>query len=251
MKYNINEVIDNIVNKMKEKQVSIKSETELENSDEPSIYYMLHIDNLDSILKKGFLSHNLAHKLANIKDISNIDVNNRRGDVKFNDGRSLHDYVPFYFNPRNAMLYSTQSRFSDNIIILELNIRPLLKYIYKERNNEFLFSDGNASREDTSFYDAIEDLLDDGLFNFSDIYQTHWYNDTYVKSKMMSEVLIYNNIPINFISYIHAQTKEIADDVIQILKNELRGKDECIFNLKKIWYGRGYRTVFFGTELVV
>ena len=129
MKYNINEVIDNIVNKMKEKQVSIKSETELENSDEPSIYYMLHIDNLDSILKKGFLSHNLAHKLANIKDISNIDVNNRRGDVKFNDGRSLHDYVPFYFNPRNAMLYSTQSRFSDNIIILELNIRPLLKYI--------------------------------------------------------------------------------------------------------------------------
>lgn len=80
------------------------------------IFHMTHIENLQSIFEHGLLPHNNLYKK---QDISNIEVNCRRRRLDPIYKRSLHDYVPFYFNPRNAMLYSVQSKYKDEIVILK------------------------------------------------------------------------------------------------------------------------------------
>lgn len=252
MEDNIDEIIDKVISEIKRYYSIIKSKVELEISDEPSIYYILHVKNLHSILDKGILSHRLSHELNScyVKDISNVDVNSRRSQIKILN-RSLHDYVPFYFNPRNAMLYSAQSRYSDNIIILELNIRPILKYVFRKGNNHFLCTNGNASRNDTSFCDEIIDLLNNEFIDFSNVFKKNWYNDERIKSDMMSEILIYHDVPIEFISYVHTQTEEVAEEVIRVLGNAKNLEERILNKNFTTLYGRGDRTVFFDTSLVI
>lgn len=62
------------------------------------LYHMTHIDNLESIFKYGLLSHNEAHRRGLVKvDISMQAAQEWR--------KKVHNYVPFYFSPRNTMLY--------------------------------------------------------------------------------------------------------------------------------------------------
>ena len=70
------------------------------------LYHLTHKDNLENILRYGLQSHNLAHQNNLIKkDISNKDVNKRRQKRDPIYKKSIHDYVPLYFNPRNPMMY--------------------------------------------------------------------------------------------------------------------------------------------------
>lgn len=242
----INDIVDNICNQIKEHYFSIKTKVALKKSQEPSIYHMVHINNLKSILENGLFSNNIIYKLKNkeIKDISNKEVNQRREITEPIYKRSIHDYVPFYFNPRNAMLYSTQSKFSDNIIILEFNINKLFKYIFTNRSNSALFTNGNASKKGTYFTGNPLVLFNEKFINFSDVFKLSWWGDDYIKSTMMSEVLIHNNVPIDFISFIHTQTEEMAIQVVDLLKNQ---------NRKGIgvWRGRGEGSCFFATQLII
>jgi hypothetical protein len=66
------------------------------------IYHMTHKDNLESILENGLFSHNNDFVTNRI---DNPDVNNRRNFFEPIYNKNVQDYVPFYFNPRNAMLY--------------------------------------------------------------------------------------------------------------------------------------------------
>lgn len=242
----INEVVDNICNKIKNYYFSIKTKKELEKSQEPSIYHMVHINNLKSILENGLLSNHIIYNLKDkeITDISNKEVNKRREITEPIYKKSIHDYVPFYFNPRNAMLYSTQSRFSDNIIILELNINKLFKYLFINGSNPILFTNGNASKDGTYFTNNPFELFNEEFINFSDVFKLSWGGSDYIKSTMMSEILIHDNVPVDFISFIHTQTQEMAIQVINLLE---RQNNEHI----DIWYGRGKGTCFFGTQLII
>jgi len=68
------------------------------------LYHMTDLNNLASVLKHGLLSHNEAHKRGLVsRDISNEEVNHRRGRKLIN-GILLHDYVNFYFQPKNPVL---------------------------------------------------------------------------------------------------------------------------------------------------
>ena len=68
---------------------------------------MTHINNLDSIIRNGLYPHNNTYKKT---DISNVDVNDRRVRLEPIYHKQIHSYVPFYFNPRNAMLYRNQKK---------------------------------------------------------------------------------------------------------------------------------------------
>jgi hypothetical protein len=61
---------------------------------------MTAISNLPFILQHGLLSHNEAHRLGLVTDISDPTVQYLRGNHIINNIK-LHDYVPFYFSPRN------------------------------------------------------------------------------------------------------------------------------------------------------
>jgi hypothetical protein len=97
-----------------------------------SLDHMTHIDNLDTIFRYGLQAHNNPYKK---QDISNKEVNSRREYREYIYGRKIHEYVPFYFNPRNAMMY--KNRYED-IIVLAFDKKLLTL-------DGTLFTDKNAS----------------------------------------------------------------------------------------------------------
>ena len=92
-------------------------------SDLTTVDHMTHIDNLAGILANGLLAHNNDHQQV---DISNQAVNSRRSKPEPVYNKSIHDYVPFYFNSKNAMLYRNQKHFTHGLIILGFNKNILI-----------------------------------------------------------------------------------------------------------------------------
>ena len=84
------------------------------------IFHMTDYNNLKNILLHGLHNHYNTYKQV---DISNQEVNARREKVECIYGHKIHDYVPFYFNPRNAMLY--KNRNNARVIILGFDVRVI------------------------------------------------------------------------------------------------------------------------------
>jgi len=71
------------------------------------VYHMTHLENLESILQNELLSTNEKTRLGiKHKNIANHGIQNRRAAMNVTCGPrgTVHDYVPFYFCPREPML---------------------------------------------------------------------------------------------------------------------------------------------------
>jgi len=115
-----------------------------------TLYYMVHVDNIASIQTYGILPRNRAMKLEHLgRDIADADVIHRRG-LKRPFGRSLHDYVPLYFNPKNPML-SRRRAIQDEIVILCINGKVI-------NEDGVRFTDGNAAASASRYFSRSSDL---------------------------------------------------------------------------------------------
>ena len=124
--------------------------------DMSEIFHMTDYNNLKNILLHGLQNHYNAYKKV---DISNREVNDRREKVEHIYGRKIHDYVPFYFNPRNAMLY--KNRNNARVVILGLDVR-----VIKDHRTGVLISDRNASADEAKFSRYLPDLQNPNFINF-------------------------------------------------------------------------------------
>jgi len=164
------------------------------------LYHMTHKANLENILQNGLLSHNTAYARGLTKtDISEERVNRRRDRV--------HNYVPFYFNPKNPMLYKRKNMQSE-IIILCVD-RNLLQ-------TDIKFTDGNAASSSTKFYSNIKDLE---KLNWSIINSEYWRDFIDGKRIRCSEILIPNEVKTDSIKTIFCFNSETEDYV----KNKVEG----------------------------
>jgi len=183
-----------------------------------SLDHMTHIDNLDAIFKYGLLSHNNPHKKV---DISNQTVNLRRKVKEPIFGKEVHDYVPFYFNPRNAMMYKNRH---ENIVILAFSTDLLLL-----RNT--LFTDRNASTNAVRFFHHTQNLED---INWSYLKSASWYEKPeIVKQIMMAEVLVPNKVSINYLKGIYCKdrnTKQMLMDRYNLSDKKVIIKPSLFFN---------------------
>ena len=168
------------------------------------LFHMTHINNLKNILANGLYSHS---QMTDYFDISNQDVNVRRARQESFHKLKLHDYVPLYFNPRNAMLYQRQKDFSSELVILEINKKIIL-------NDYTLFSKGNAARSDCKIEASLLKVKD---FPWDSIYANTWSNNGEVneaqKTIMMSECLIRDHIPPEYILHVHCRNDEMNQTV--------------------------------------
>jgi len=144
-------------------------------------YHMTHIDNVASILQHGLFAH--ANSLVK-QDISNPSVNSRRARREPINGKSIHSYVPFYFNPKNAMLYARKDMQKD-IVILVFD-----KSIFFEYGT--IFTDGNASADATQFFNNPNDL---DRLNWNCLFYSEYWNDFVDgRRQRMAELLVPNRV---------------------------------------------------------
>jgi len=178
------------------------------------LYHMTHISNLDSIFEYGLKSH--GNKYVKI-DISNKDVNKRREVNETIYRHKIHDYVPFYFNPRNAMMFV---RKEEDIVILAFDKNLFLK----NRDKKVIFTDRNASTEDVLFYKDLKDL---DKLNWEYIKAESWGGEKDIKQKMMAEVLIYKEVEIKYLQKIFVKDEVMKKELLKkywIKKNNFSDK---------------------------
>ena len=165
-------------------------------------YHFTHVDNLASIAERGLLSHNAvrASRIERV-DISDHDVQNRRANrIDPIHGRRIHDYVPFYFNPRNSMLYRLASHgLQHPLVMIEVDLNVV-------KEHAAIYSDGNAACRNTQFTDSMDDLTD----TFDVICAPRW-NDVEDGGRIRcAEVLIPDHFESKLISDIYCQNEDVA-----------------------------------------
>lgn len=182
---------------------------------------MLHYTNLENILIHGLLSHNAAYNKKLItRDISMSEVQDRREKKNINvNGKSMnvHDFVSFYFQPRNPMLYRRKD-IQDELIMIFVNADILKTNITESKYA--IFTDGNAGSASTKFYGGLKKME---LIDFELLKSGSWnHDDKEVKKenkrKMCSEVLVYPSIIAPEIEKIICPNKKMYDYVLDIIK---------------------------------
>lgn len=170
-------------------------------------YHITHYSNLASIARNGLLAcNNLQAMGLKVHDISDAQVQERRAArVEPVHGRSIHDYVPLYLNPRNPMMYRLQAS-SATFVILAVNIeraRPLRP----------LFTDGNAACSKTVFDSdpAISRRADTALR------ARYWCNHPGGKRQRCAEMLLHWQVPCSMITSVHCPTPQMLSIAEQAL----------------------------------
>ena len=177
------------------------------------IYHMTHYKNLESILKNGLLAHN--NELVN-EHIDNSEVNDRRNKTEPIYHKNLHAYVPFYFNPKNPMLYVNKD-IQDDIVILAFSRNLLLK-------NKTIFTDGNAATNRTNFYEDLKDL---DKLNWNCLHANYWNDFEDGKRERMAEILIPKKVTIEYLQKIYCfneATESYILDIDEALDVEMNTK---------------------------
>jgi hypothetical protein len=190
------------------------------------LYHMTHKNNLLNILQNGLLSHNQARngRLTQV-DIADNQVNDRRSRNEPIYQKSIHDYVPLYFNAKNPMLYRRRN-IQNDIIILAID-RNLL---YKPNT---VFTDGNAAADATSFYSNPDDLKS---LNWACINANYWNGIVDGKRIRCSEVLVYPSIPTTAIKKIFCNNRQTK----QFVESSLTNRTAISVEIKSNLYFRGF-----------
>lgn len=187
--------------------------------------HMLSYKNLENVLKNGLLSHNQAYSKGLIKqDISMAEVQNIRrqkvpsGANFTNSKLTLHDFVSFYFNSKNPMLYVRKNEQEELLILL---ISADILDCSQSYTPYAIFSDGNAANKPTKFFLGKQHLKDVDL----DLLQAGSWNDAdenlkkEKKRKMCAEVLIYPTLPVSKIVKIICPNNTMYNHVSSLKSN--------------------------------
>ena len=173
------------------------------------LYYITHIDNLQSILERGILSHERIKQLGlDYTSIYNEDVVSIRRDKSTPGGKNLWYYANLYFQPRNPMMYSVVSaKEKENLVVISISNKVL-------HEHGVLITDGNAANAPTEFYSRSEGLAT--LKKQWDIIRNDWWIEgPGSKRKIMAECLVPDNVKPDFINSIFVADDNARDRVMQ------------------------------------
>jgi hypothetical protein len=178
-----------------------------------ALLHITHIDNLESILETGLLAHNNQHRRI---DISDKVVNSRRKRKEPIYNHKIHEYVPFFFNATNPMLYRVQQKYGEGIVILSL--RREIALLPKT-----IFSFGNAALDNAVF---ANDLNQVSQFNWDSIFRKEWIHNG-IKNldqvrEMMSECLVHHKVGVEYIAEVHCLGPRVGSSVESICRKRGR-----------------------------
>lgn len=126
------------------------------------LYYIVHLDNIPSIIQHGILCHDDAEDYAPVS-VALEQVQERRENKSVPQGLRLHRYANLYFNPRNPMMFLRRSQFND-LCVLGIDASVL-------NAPGVVISDMNASKDLCRFM-TWEDAM--ASLDFEVIYAKYW-----------------------------------------------------------------------------
>jgi hypothetical protein len=157
------------------------------------LHFITSIENLDSILRRGILSHNRAQRVEH-RSVASEDVQNRRRWKSVPRGSSLHSYANLYFDARNPMMSRLLYDGCPDLIVLAVSEAVL-------DIADTVVTDGNAAATGTRFYPSPQGLAN---LNSTLIFADRWpdpdpWLEKEKKRVRCAEVLVPNLVPSNHV----------------------------------------------------
>jgi hypothetical protein len=202
------------------------------------LYRIIHINNLDYILKLGKLTcPNHYEKDPNYIGIGDITLIPKRSkkQIDLSPNGTFQDYISFYFCNRSPMLYviahgynGVIKRDQEDIIYLVTDFNKI-----KDEGLQYIFFDGHGFDGLSLCYNNEKDLIkiDWKAVQTKDWKKTEFDQD--IKRKKQAELLVYSEFPLSSLKGI-ACYNQIAHKKIEslLLTNNLSIKSKIIEN----WY---------------
>ena len=171
------------------------------------LFYITHIDNIPSILRKGIYCHDRIER-EHIEFTPIYDkgiVSNRKG-ISTPDGRTLWNFTNLYFQPRNPMLYRVINEKPINDIAV-ISVSPEIL----DRLDVYITT-GNAAHSSSKILPIGE-----GLKSLSRIKKEtnieYWKEQDGSKRKIMAECLVPDTVPPNVIQTIYVATRNVKENL--------------------------------------
>ena len=194
--------------------------------DPTPIFRMLHIDNLDTVLKRGAMhAGNMTPEDGlSYKAIHDVGIQDYRRAFCVPNGRRLHDFLPFYFGPRSPMLY----RLHKNSVGGYNEGQALIVYLvltaqyFESPDFEFLFTDCQANMNFARYYDDLADL---DKLDWVTIYSKYWTDtlgDIGRKGRKQAEFLVYRACPFDAVKMIAVFDENYLTRVASLLSSYKR-----------------------------
>jgi len=173
------------------------------------LYYITHVNNIPSILRRGILSHaQVAAEKIDYTRVYDEGIVQNRKSILTPGGKSLWEFANVYFQPRNPMLYRVKHEKSvDNIVVLAVKADIL-------NRSDIFISTGNAANYATEIL-----LREEGMKRLPEmkkyINKTWWTEEMGTKRKIMAECLVPDRIPPEMIQSVYVANHTVAETVKQ------------------------------------
>jgi len=150
---------------------------------------MTHIENMPHILQNGITHSTSANANPNYAPIGDSSLISTRSSFLLNNGRSLGEYIPFYFGVRTPMLYVVQNGFNmvaptppENIIYCVSSVQKII-----DHQLDFVFTDGHAVDGFSAQY-SIDDIQNiETILDRNAIYAKYWKDEKDLDRKRRKE----------------------------------------------------------------
>jgi hypothetical protein len=165
------------------------------------LYRMTHIANVPHILLHGITHRTSANANPDFSPIGDPSLISTRDGFLLDNGRTLGEYIPFYFGARMPMLYvihhglnGVKKLPSSEIVYCVTSVSSVIK-----TGLEFVFTNGHAVDKFSSQY-SKEDLNNiENILDMNAIKAKYWKvdDDLDLKRRKEAEFLIAADLPID------------------------------------------------------
>jgi hypothetical protein len=165
------------------------------------LHYITHMDNVQSILRRGILSNKKARGIIHTS-IAMQKVQERRAEVLVPRGRKLHEYANLYICARNPMLFKLKDQHLDLCVLrIRTEVLDLPGVVVTDRNASSRYVRWAAAPAGLSIVDRALTFADD--WTDPDLIQ-HWRK----KSAKCAEVLVPDRVEPKFITGAYVSCQE-------------------------------------------
>ncbi len=181
------------------------------------VFHLTSVANLRSIAacsavysKRTLTSEGIAHA-----DISNSEIQARRAEfpVACGPGGTLHDYVPFFFNPKSPMLYRKVRDYNEPISPASLAHIVTTAQSVENESLPYVFTTGHAIMMQADYHESLDHL---DKINWDVVRGKYWFDSADYPNRQCSreaEFLVHGTFPIAKAHYIAVYDRQARSAV--------------------------------------
>ncbi len=163
------------------------------------LFRMTHIGNIPHILEYGITHISSANANKNYIPIGDPSLISNRNSFLMPNGKTLGQYIPFYFGVRMPMLYVIQHGYNgvsttqaEEIVYCTSNVQAIINH-----NLPFVFTNGHAVDNFSSFYHASQISQIGSIIDTKAIHAKYWKDeyDLDLKRRKEAEFLVEEDLP--------------------------------------------------------